>query len=603
MSKQLRAAFERAQADHQGEAEGWFHTGLATFFGAVAIVLSVAPWNLFPLAFIGLIPVLAVTRVVSDGVAFRRAWLFGIFVNLGGFPWVMDLVVRFGEMPPIVGFVMLILLALQQGLIPAIAFWLARKVERGLGWRFGYALPLTYVAAEFAMPLLFPWRLGHSQVFHLTFLQLAELGGVHLMTFVLVLCNVGLFDWIRRVRSKEISLGQLPGITWAALGIFLFTQFYGLARIRSVEAAQESLPTLRVGLVEADIEIEDKWNPKLYEQNLYLHQSLSAQAVEQGAELVVWPESAYELAEFYYTRSPDGTFEQSYVLDRRAYRLPPSDEPLAPNARSDARRKMLPHARYAPQRGFRTPLITGTTLYRETTPEERATLPPTGRGLTRMHLVFNSSILLDEDGVVQGIADKVARMPISEFIPGAQWVYSLTGFNLYQWVPSSGLFGSGDGPTVLQHTQRREDAEALDVRIGMLNCYEDLMPGFVRKMGAQEPDFLLNQTNDAWFGRAIEPPQHMALALPRAVEARTWLVRSTNTGVSTFIDASGRVRARTSTRDAETLVMDVPLKTSAVTPYRVAGEWVAVMSWALVAFGLVQNRRQRRWRVEATSKA
>lgn len=595
MSRELRVALERAQADHQGEAEGWIHTGLATFFGALGIVLAFAPWNLFPLAFVALIPVLAVTRNVSDAVTFRRAWLFGFLMNAGGFPWVVDLVVKFGEMPGIVGVVLFIALCAQQGIVPALAFWLARKVERGFGWRHGYALPLTYVAAEFLVPLVFPWRIGHSQVFHLSFLQLAELGGVHLMSFVVVLVNVGLFDWIRRVRAQQSTLRQLPPLMWAALAAFIFTQVYGVVRIRAVEAGQENLPTLRVGLVEGDIEIEDKWNPKLFERNLYTHQKLSVEAAEQGAELIVWPESAYELSLYYYQTAEDGPLERSVVVDRSAYRFPPSMEPLASNAAADAAKRVAPDARLAPQRGFQLPLITGTTLFRTTTIEEMASLPPTGSGRPRNHLFFNSSILLDSEGHVRGMADKVSLMPLSEYIPGAQWVYTTTGINLYAWVPASGLFGSGAGPTVLDHAHVSKDGASSTVRIGVLNCYEDLMPAFVRSMGAQSPHFMLNQTNDAWFGRAIEPPQHMALSVPRAVEARTWLVRATNTGVSTFIDASGRVRGRTSTRDAEVLVMDVPLKASARTPYRSLGEWVAAVAWAVIGWGLVRAWRQRRY--------
>lgn len=596
MSGELRAALARAEAEHAGEPEGWFHMWLATLAGAAGVVLAVAPWNFFPLAFIALIPVLSVTRHATDGQAFRRGWLFGILTNIGGFPWIVGLVVKFGGMPAPVGMLLLLLLAMHQGLVPGIAFWLARKVERGFGWRHGYALAATYVLAEFLVPIIFPWRLGHSQVYHLPFLQLAELGGVHLMTFVVVLVNVALFDWIRRIRkARREGTPATPAIVYVTAVLFVCTEIYGMVRVRSVEAQQHDLPTVRLGLVEGDIEIEEKWDPSRYDENLFIYQQLSQEAVEQGAELVVWPESAYTHSLYYYQMHEDGPLERGRAIPEGVYRLLTSDEPLANTARADARKNIPPPMRSAAQRGFDAPLLTGTTVFRETTEEERTLLPPRADGSIRTHLQFNSSILLDRDGVVEGMAHKYTLMPISERVPGADWVWQTFGINLYAIVPESGLFGRGDGPTVLEHRLAREDAEnETSVRIGMLNCYEDLMPGFVRKMGKQEPQMLLNQSNDAWFGRYIEPDQHMALAVPRAVEARTWLIRSTNTGVSSFIDASGRVRDRTSVVDAETLVRDVPLKTSVRTPYRILGEWVVMLAALLVGAGLIRRFKQRR---------
>lgn len=596
MGGELRAALARAEAEHAGEPEGWFHMLLATLGGAAAVVLSFAPWNFFPLAFIALIPVLSVTRHVSDRSTFRRAWLFGILTNIGGFPWVVGLVVKFGGMPSFVGVLLLLVLAMHQGLVPAIAFWLARKVERGFGWRHGYALAATYVLAEFLVPIIFPWRLGHSQVYHLSFLQLAELGGVHLMTFVVVLVNVALFDWIRRIRSaRKHGSHPTPAIVYITIALFFIVEVYGVLRVRSVESQQASLPTLRMGLVEGDIEIEDKWNPRLYDKNLYTYQKLSAEAVEQGAELIVWPESAYTQSIYFYQTEEDGPVERSRVLPHDLFRLLTSPEPLANTAQADARNIIPPPHRNAAQRGFEAPLLTGATILRETTDEEKQSLPPRRDGQPRTHLEFNSSILLAKDGTLEGMAHKYSLMPISERLPGADWVWQTFRINLYQIVPESGLFGRGDGPTVLEHQQERpNDEDPRSVRIGMLNCYEDLMPGFVRKMGKQEPQLLLNQSNDAWFGRYIEPDQHMALAVPRAVEARTWLVRSTNTGVSSFIDASGRVRDRTSVVDAEVLVRDVPLKTSSMTLYRALGEWVVVLAALLSLSGLMRRWRQRR---------
>ena len=82
-------------------------------------------------------------------------------------------------------------------------------------------------------------------------------------------------------------------------------------------------------------------------------------------------------------------------------------------------------------------------------------------------------------------------------------------------------------------------------RLGPMICYEDILPAFGRKLAALRPHLLVNITNDAWFGDTSEPWEHLALSVFRSVELRTDLVRAVNTGVSAFVDATGRVYAKT----------------------------------------------------------
>src|SRR5207247_2622711 len=78
--------------------------------------------------------------------------------------------------------------------------------------------------------------------------------------------------------------------------------------------------------------------------------------------------------------------------------------------------------------------------------------------------------------------------------------------------------------------------------LGVLICYEDVVPALTRRFVAGGADFLVNVTNDAWFGRTSAPYQHLAQATLRAVENRVPLVRVANTGISAVVEPDGRIR-------------------------------------------------------------
>ncbi|MCK9392551.1 MAG: apolipoprotein N-acyltransferase, partial [Syntrophales bacterium] len=78
-------------------------------------------------------------------------------------------------------------------------------------------------------------------------------------------------------------------------------------------------------------------------------------------------------------------------------------------------------------------------------------------------------------------------------------------------------------------------------RVGVLICYEGIFPGAARAYKQEGADFLVNLTNDAWFGQTSAPYQHLSMTVFRAVENRLDVVRAANTGISAFIDATGKM--------------------------------------------------------------
>jgi apolipoprotein N-acyltransferase len=152
----------------------------------------------------------------------------------------------------------------------------------------------------------------------------------------------------------------------------------------------------------------------------------------------------------------------------------------------------------------------------------------------RRYALFNSALLTNKRGSVIGRYDKQLLLAFGEYLP-----FGETFPVLYEWSPHTGHFQSGTSFKPLSLG---------DHQIAVVVCYEDVLPSFVnRVMREGEPELIANLTNDAWFGDTTEPWIHMALAKFRAVEQRKFFVRSTNSGVSAFVDPVGRIISHTKT--------------------------------------------------------
>ena len=133
-------------------------------------------------------------------------------------------------------------------------------------------------------------------------------------------------------------------------------------------------------------------------------------------------------------------------------------------------------------------------------------------------------------------------------------------------------------------------------RLGIMICYEDILAAFTRRLAGKDPNLLLNLTNDAWFGRSSEPHHHMALSIFRAIENRLYLVRSVRTGVSGFVDATGRIYAQTEIEQPAALLREVAML-GGTTVYREVGDVFAYLVLAALAFAIgeaVSRRRRER---------
>jgi apolipoprotein N-acyltransferase len=205
----------------------------------------------------------------------------------------------------------------------------------------------------------------------------------------------------------------------------------------------------------------------------------------------------------------------------------------------------------------------------------------------RVDKVTNSFLVLDHSGEwLIPPYHKTVLLAFGEYLPGG---------DLFPWLhdalPQVGNFGRGPGPTVLN---------AGGARLGAQICYEGLFDWFTRRLANDGAQVIVNLTNDSWYGAWQQPYQHLYMTLARAVEVRRPLVRSTNTGISAAILATGEVLETSPTYADWYQVYDIPYATSPPT--------TAFMSWgywlipALLSLGLLVLPRTSRHRAAVPTR-
>lgn len=146
---------------------------------------------------------------------------------------------------------------------------------------------------------------------------------------------------------------------------------------------------------------------------------------------------------------------------------------------------------------------------------------------------YNRAILISKQGEFSQHYDKLRLVPFGEYIPLKRILPFL------ETIVPIGDFSAGKEYTVFAFNAKRIAQSAQ--RFSVLICFEDIFPQLSRRFVKEGAEFLINITNDAWFGNTSSPYQHLSASVFRAVENGVYLVRAANTGISAFITPEGRV--------------------------------------------------------------
>ena len=226
-------------------------------------------------------------------------------------------------------------------------------------------------------------------------------------------------------------------------------------------------------------------------------------------------------------------------------------------------------------------------------PEVATAIAAAGRGnpvLTGIQRVepagwrfWNSLAVIGPGGAVTATYDKHHLVPFGEYIPFGDLAYNLLGLRAFAAQAGNG-YTPGTGPAIL-------DLGAKLGRALPLICYEAVFPQDLRAADGRA-DWILQITNDAWFGTKSGPYQHLAQAQLRAIEQGLPLVRAANTGISGVIDARGRILTRLGL--GEQGFLDVPLPGALpITPYARWGEVPVLLLLGALALLLSFSRKRK----------
>ena len=411
-------------------------------------------------------------------------------------------------------------------------------------------IPVIWTSVEFLRGLFpeigFPWgSIGYTIIPYLKLVQFAEFVGLPGLTFFVLLINTLLFYAIKNVGNRRTCRGNCSYLPfYAAIIIVLAIWLQGSIALKrlGVRGQNPQLSTLKIGIVQPNISPEMKRSGEL-DYRLSLLYRLSKKA--RDCDLIVWPESAIS---GYFNL---GNLESRVVKIVDSLNIPI----LMGGARLDFDEKPISAKQKSRFSGTR---------------------------------IYNSCFFIVPREGVKGIYDKIYLVPFSEHLPFADMFPRLQKLQFGQ-----GNFSQGNEYKVFELNVRSKSSQLATcnsqlTKFSPLICFESIFSRISRKFVRNGAEFLVNITDDCWFGHTPGPYQHAQQAILRAIEYRVPLVRCGNTGISYFVEPSGEVKSATDIFTRRVIVKEIHCgsdTTSCVrTFYAKWGDWFA---WLLVGMAFL----------------
>ena len=490
---------------------------LLLILSGIILGISFPPFP-FPftlLIFVGLIPYFIVIKRRTTLASISSAtFLFSLVFSLITIYWVGSWSSEADPYLMLAGVALLLVYPCVM-LIPSTLFYLTRKVFPKFDaiWFF----PLFWVTLEYLLTqtdLRFPWLLlGHGLAKFNLFIQGADIVGTNGLSLIATYINVLLFKSFFEKNSEE-KFRLKPLLI--AVFIFLCMIIYGIYKTSTFRISERKV---KVGIVQPNLNPWDKWSTGNLSDLLNMYLTLSQKCVDEGAEVILWPETALPVYAF------GGTYP---MVENSIYNFLDTNHVSLltgmPDIIYDLNQNNIPEdSKYS-----------GPGNYYYRTYNAVLGLNPGSRNIQRY--------------------GKMKLVPLGERVPFVdqfaflgdllKWGVGITGWNI------------GKDTTVFKIKNEKIDT----IKVGGLVCYESVDPVFVTAFVQKGAELITVVTNDSWYGKSSGPYQHKDFAMLRAVENRRSVVRCANGGVSCIINAKGKILAETEMFEKTTLVGEIPLQ-------------------------------------------
>jgi len=527
-------------------------------------------WTSFPpaewswLAWVALAPLFWLVTLRDDRRrAYLGAWAGGLVFWLLAVSWV-----RLSDPDAWVGWIVMTLV---------LSLWwpgflvLCRLAVFRLQIPLIVAAPIVWVGLEYVRAYFFsgfPWYyLGHSQFRFLYMIQIADIAGSLGVSLLVAIVNVLLIDFLTLpllTRTKKgVRLTSRQNIRLCLVTILLGTTLcYGVYRVST--AAFRDGP--KFALLQSNIEQSHKMAGDPYKIIAEFERLISrAESRKERPDLIIWPETAYPFGFITVNSAVDAKSLESQVRS--------ISKKMSVSDWLDKRKDVTEHLHLWTDR-INVPMLVGSVLY----DHQPNTLNK-----------YNSAILFEPSLRTLSFYHKMHLVPFGEYIPFVQTLPWLTFLTPYRGdrLPSL-TFGEEPRPLVLG-----------PYRLAVTICFEDTIPQVIGRFfnpgtDSQQPDVLINLSNDGWFHDSSELDMHLAIAVFRSVEHRVPLVRSVNTGLSAMVDGNGEIRAILPKETDDVLSVTVPLD-DRTSFYSRWGDWLGLgcvaVTIGLIPIGIVRKGR------------
>lgn len=264
----------------------------------VLMALAFPMFNMELLAWIGMVPLFFSLRNKTVLKSIYLGLAAGLTFYLILLYWIPIPVTVYGKLPLPVGIFLLLILSLYLSLYTAAFSFLISFLRIRSGLPVVMSAPVIWVSLELVITHLltgFPWGLlGYSQHLNLPVIQIADIGGVYGVSFVIVTVNAGMFRCMERYLDGESVLGGRS--IWAASAVLLFTLSYGYWRLgQDVSRFTSHDSRITVGIAQGNIDQDHKWDREYQKETIDTYIELSQKLSNGGVDLIVWPETAVPL--------------------------------------------------------------------------------------------------------------------------------------------------------------------------------------------------------------------------------------------------------------------------------------------------------------------